>query len=84
MNRRMITVNEAIQQTGLPRSSMYRLIDDGTIRSVRIGARIYVAQLTLDHWIHQALPEDIPWPEATAPATSIEPETSGEPTYGSS
>ena len=38
-SRRLLKIDEAAEQLAISRSQIYRLIDDGSIKTVRIGTR---------------------------------------------
>ena len=43
-----VTVNEALRLTGLGRTKTYELINDGTIKTIKIGSRRLVIYKSLE------------------------------------
>lgn len=51
VRRRLYSTCDAAVSLGISRSLLYRLIQDGVIKSVRIGSRRLVAESELDRYV---------------------------------
>jgi excisionase family DNA binding protein len=53
----LLTVGETQKKTGLGRDRTYALIRSGRIRSIKVGARLFVPRTELEAWIARELDE---------------------------
>jgi excisionase family DNA binding protein len=53
MTRKLYTVNEAAQLTGLSRASIYNRLSAGDIRSVKVGSRRLFPDTAIDEFIER-------------------------------
>jgi excisionase family DNA binding protein len=51
----LLTVRQAVPITGLGRDALYRLVADGSIRSIRVGKKRLIPRTELDAWIEREL-----------------------------
>lgn len=68
MNLRALTISQAVQESGLPRPTLYRLLESGEVAGNRAGNRWYVSAASLAAWINRT-------PEPVAPIERAFPET---------
>jgi excisionase family DNA binding protein len=53
-----MSITAACAATGLPRSSMYRLLESGAVAGNRVGNRWRVSATSLEQWVNRtAVPE---------------------------
>jgi excisionase family DNA binding protein len=52
MNPLALSVTEAHQTLGISRRKLYELINDGTIRTIKVGARRLVPMAELDRFVN--------------------------------
>ena len=50
MTRDLLTIAEAAQAKGVHLKSMYRAVQEGRVRSVRQGGRVWVSRAALAEW----------------------------------
>lgn len=50
---RMFTVKEAMEVLNLSKSTIYRLVENGTIKAKKIGGSIRIPQAELRRFIHE-------------------------------
>lgn len=55
VRRLLVPLLDACVQLGIERRQMYRLIDAGAVRRVKIGARVYIPQEDIDAYYQTAL-----------------------------
>ncbi|MDD5510655.1 MAG: helix-turn-helix domain-containing protein [Dehalococcoidales bacterium] len=51
----LLSVDQASQETGVPRPTLYRWIDKDKIKAVKIGGTIYIPKTELDNIRKQRL-----------------------------
>jgi excisionase family DNA binding protein len=51
MGPTLVRIREAAAETGVPRSTLYRVVSSGMIPSIRIGRSVYLRAETLRRWI---------------------------------
>lgn len=50
---KLLTVYDVQTQTGLPLSSIYKLIETGNLPHYKIGRRIFIRRSTLTRWMEE-------------------------------
>lgn len=65
MNLRTLSITEAVKETGIPRSAIYRLLDEGKVAGNRSGNRWRISEASLSAWINRT---PNPSPTSTARA----------------
>ena len=51
MGPTLMRIREAAAETGVPRSTLYRVVSSGTIPAIRIGRSVYLRAETLRRWL---------------------------------
>lgn len=63
MNLKALTITQAMSETGLSRSTLYRLRDEGKVGGNYVGVRYYFSAESLHAWLNQKV----------EPAAKLEP-----------
>lgn len=50
----LLTPKQASELTTIPLSTVYKLIDEGTLPSIRAGRSVRIRRTSLEKWIEQA------------------------------
>lgn len=53
MTRITYAVNEVVSMTGLGRTTIYKLMDEGTLRRVKVGARTLILAADVDALLYR-------------------------------
>lgn len=53
MNLKALTITQAVEATGLPRNTIYRLLEEGQLAGNRCGNRWYISAASLDAWVNR-------------------------------
>lgn len=59
VQRKLCTIPNTCEQLSISRSTLYQLIDDGTLRRVKVGARALIPQADIDAFIARLLDGDV-------------------------
>ncbi|BCQ09170.1 hypothetical protein JMUB5695_02609 [Mycobacterium heckeshornense] len=59
VERKFVGIPETCLQLSVGRSTVYGLIDDGTLRRVKVGARALIPQADIDAFIASLLDGDV-------------------------
>lgn len=57
--RKLCTISDVCEQLSVGRTTVYQLIDDGTLRRVKVGARALIPQFDVDVFVARLLDGDV-------------------------